>query len=300
MQAFFGHMSIPLNHHYVSQCQIKNFFNKEDNLIYLYDKQRDNHYSSNSTKSVFSETGLNSRLTDEDEIDNVTIEEDIKRNFEDRFRANTDIIIDALNRTTFSWTFRYSLDEITQLGIIGDFRTPEFKKRMDKTFGTVFRTIADHATPELKDTLEQFFTDREKTKYSNALNYSEIAKDIFDKMGEINHKIVWIKSNDYFILPDCTSAIRREKINEYFNLDIKEIATVAIPLTSKIFIMSSSKKLIPGGDELMIIDKDNHEYVYQINGTLLTESHKTVACESKVYLNKFIKWFKNASAQQSV
>jgi len=290
-------MSIPLNHHYVSQCQIRNFFNKEDKLIYLYDKQRDNHYNSTSTKSVFSETGLNSKLTDEDEIDHVTIEEDIRTTFEDRFRTNTDIIVDALNRTTFSWTFRHSLDEITQLGIIGDFRTPEFKKRMDKTFGTVFRTIADNATPELKNTLDKFFTDREKTKYSNALNYSEVAKDIFDKMGEINHKIVWIKSNDYFILPDCTSAIRREKINEYFNPDIREIATVAIPLTSKIFIISSSKKISPGGDELMVIDRDNHDYVLQINGTLLSQSHKAVACESKVYLSNFIKWFKNASAQ---
>ncbi|MFN7654950.1 MAG: DUF4238 domain-containing protein [Cyclobacteriaceae bacterium] len=293
-------MSIPLNHHYVSQCQIKNFFNKEDKLIYLYDKQKDNHYNSNTSKSVFSETGLNSRLTDEEEIDHVTIEEDIKKNFEDRFRKNIDVITESLNKTTFSWAFRNSLDEIAQLGIIGDFRTPEYKKEMDKTFGTLFRTIADHATPELKNTLEKFFTDREKTKYSNALNYSEIAKKIFEKMGEINHKIVWIKSNDFFILPDCTSAIRREKINEYFNPDIKEIAAVAIPLTSKIFIMTSSKKLIPGEDELMIIDKDNHDYVFQINGTLLTKSHKTVACESKEYLTKFIKWYKNASAQQKL
>src|SRR5258706_10216484 len=99
-------MRIPFNHHFVSQCQIRNFFNKRDKAIYLYDKRKDNLYSRPSTKSVFSEPGLNSKLTDDDTIDHESIEQDIKTNFEDAFRKNTDLILEGLNKTLFSWDFK--------------------------------------------------------------------------------------------------------------------------------------------------------------------------------------------------
>jgi hypothetical protein len=290
-------MSIPLNHHYVSQCQIKNFFNKEENAIYLYDKQRDNFYSKTTTKSIFSERGLNSRLAENDTIDHETIEQDIKTSFEDSFRKHTEIITKGIVSKTVGLNFKNSLDEVAKLAIIGDFRTPEYKQKTDQLFGKAFKEIANHATPQLKKALEKFFIDREKTKYSNAMNYSEMANEIFKNMGSVNHKIVWIQSNDCFVLPDCTSVVKRERINKHFNPDAKEIAVVGIPLTSKVFVLTTSNKLKPDSDGLMPIETNNHDYVFQINGTLTANSKKAIACENKNYLDTFVRWFKNASTK---
>ncbi len=47
-------MSEPKNHHYVPQCLIKQFKNKSDSYS-LYDKIRNNFYTTLSSKSTFSE-----------------------------------------------------------------------------------------------------------------------------------------------------------------------------------------------------------------------------------------------------
>ncbi len=51
-------MSTPKNHHYITQAHIRNFFNKEDKCIYLYDKKSKRFFTKNTSKSIFSEKNL--------------------------------------------------------------------------------------------------------------------------------------------------------------------------------------------------------------------------------------------------
>jgi hypothetical protein len=53
---------MPNNHPYVSQCQIRNFFNKKAGKIYLFDKSKNIAFSRGSTKRVFSEEEANTRI----------------------------------------------------------------------------------------------------------------------------------------------------------------------------------------------------------------------------------------------
>lgn len=80
-------MSKPKNHHYVSQCHQKEFFDDNTGQIFLYDKELDNHYSKQSTKHLFSEDHLNSKLT-KNGIDQESLEKELKILFEDDFHKH--------------------------------------------------------------------------------------------------------------------------------------------------------------------------------------------------------------------
>lgn len=71
-------------------------------------------------------------------------------------------------------------------------------------------------------------------------------------------------------------------------LDIKEIAYIAIPLSSKIFIHFYSEKLFDDSIPDSIIKKAKSKEVFDLNLKTLNFSYTTVGCESKLYLRLFI------------
>jgi hypothetical protein len=85
-------MSIPKNHHYISQAPIKNFFNKEKNEIYLFDKNQNRRFKKNRAKSIFSEKNLNTKRTKHDKYDYSIIEEELNQNFEKDFPGCVEIV----------------------------------------------------------------------------------------------------------------------------------------------------------------------------------------------------------------
>ncbi|WP_028980170.1 DUF4238 domain-containing protein [Sporocytophaga myxococcoides] len=283
-------MSLPRNHHYVSQCQIKNFFNQKEGKIYLYDKETNNFFHKTTTKTVFSETDANSKF-ENGLIDHGSLEIDLKRNFEDDFTFCINEIHDAVvkNNQVFTQKLYQSLIILTKYGIIGEIRHPKFKAQSDQIIGNIFKEIASHATPELKKQFKDLDNLMSQTKYSNNVIYSEFADEVLSKMGEIFFHIYYIQDEGLFILPDRSSYSHRAKINEYFNPDVREIAIVDIPLSSKIFLHAKSKKMQDGSDKIILLTRQNKDFIDKVNISVLQIANKQVACESGEYLKELVK-----------
>lgn len=282
-------MSTPINHHFVSQAHIKNFFNIFENKIYVYDKTKDNHYFKGTTKSLFSEKESNSRYLD-GEIDHLSLEKDLSNHFEKDFAKNTDIIKKLIFDKVLTTEAENALIYFAKYGIIGDMRTPRNKKSEDDTFFNAISSIFNIENPEFKNQIDQIFEYKTKVKYSNILNYSEIANEILKLMGNLIIKIlVPEKENDFFIIPDFSAGTIRAKINNYFNPDIEEIAYIGLSLTSKIHIHYSSEKLFKNNElPSSGITNCSSDTVYQINKNNLDYSQSTIACENESYLKRFI------------
>lgn len=74
-------MSIPINHHYVSQYHVRLFFNEQEKKIYCYDKVYDKHHYKTTTKSLFSEDYANTRMSNAG-MDHQELEEQLNLFFE--------------------------------------------------------------------------------------------------------------------------------------------------------------------------------------------------------------------------
>lgn len=282
-------MSVPINHHYVSRCQSNNFFDNERKEIFVLDKESMSIKSKQTTKTLFSENDSNTKTNDDLSTDRESLEKDLKDNFEDVFINHLKIVKDLIGEPTNPpMNFRESLVSLTKFGIIGEIRNPNNKKGTDDTIGDVlFGQILPNAAPELKAQLLGLKERLSKTKYSNSILYSEFADNIFKRMGDVRCLIYSITCDKYFILPDVSSIRRREKINEYFNPEIREIAMVGIPICSKIFLHSQSVKLGDVKDSVVSIDEGFPGEIDRINFGLYDNSYRHVACENYNYLLKF-------------
>lgn len=282
-------MSEPTNHHFVSQVHLKNFFNSKEQKIYVYDKIRDNHYSKTTTKSLFSEQKLNSRYKD-GIVDHVTIEKDLNDFFEKDFSNNTEIIKQFIIDEEFTNEVNSALFYFAKYGIIGDMRTPRFKKQIDDSIEEAFKPLLENAAPSLKEQMKEMFDYKNEVKYSNSIEYSEIADKAIDLMGELIFQILIPENeNEYFIIPDFSAGTSRAKINKYFNPDVEEIAYISLPLSSKIYIHFYSAKLFDISDrpisKIMTCTSRGME-IY--NGTNLDYCQDKIACENEDYLKSFI------------
>lgn len=282
-------MSNPRNHHYVSQCQIKNFFNKEKGVICVYDKSYNRYFKKTTSKSLFSEEDGNSKVIN-GQVNHKILEDDLNMNFENWFSNDFSAVKNSLSeKNEITEDMRPHLLRFAKYGIAGQMRSPQKKMAMDKALTTsLFEQILPIAAPKLKKELEEYQLELSKTKYANNLLYSEITEKISTSMGSVSFVIYIIKNNDFFILPDKPSISKREKINEYFNPNIKEIAMVGIPLSSKLFLHVESKKFRDSHDMIIEITDMNSNIVTKINTALYLNSHKQIACESEEYLKKFI------------
>jgi Protein of unknown function (DUF4238) len=278
-------MSIPLNHHHVSRCQIKEFFN-ENGKIFLYDKAKKIFSSKTSSKNIFSEK-LSNSVYKNGKIDHTTLENDLKI-FEDSYPKDVDLIRNAVKEKQISKECHYSLLNITLLGIIGRLRTPARKKELDNILDKMFGQLEPHITDELLKEFEETNEYKKHVKYSNMLGYAETALRIAEKMGGLDFTIWHIQSEDCFLLPDTSATTTRRKINEYFNPDIQEIAEVGFPLTQKIFVHALSKKLGQGQSVVVTVKKNNHQAIIDINHNLFHHSNNLVATSNESYLKHFV------------
>jgi hypothetical protein len=233
-------MNIPKNHHYVSQCQIKRFFSPTEKRIYLYDKTFDNFYDRKSSKSVFSEKYSNTKLTN-GKLDHESLETELRINFEDHFeKIHSDVETLITHGEEITDSQIESLHLITLYGLIGEMRSPFYKKQADDTLMSAFRQIYKHSDKNLTASIKELFDNSQKTNYSNVLSYTETAIGFLQRMRPLNFTLFKINSTDTFLLPDTSAFHIRAKINQYFNPDIMEVALVGIPLTDKIFIQAES------------------------------------------------------------
>lgn len=282
-------MSTPKNHHFVSQIHIKNFFNNNEKKIFVYDKIKKNHYYKRTTKTLFSESNLNSRFLN-GEIDHLTLEKDLNDYFEKDFAKNTKIIEEFTKHHQLTMEVEKALGYFARYGVIGDIRTPRHKKAIDDSLYSTLRTISENATDKLKGQIDEMFKFRDKVPYSNTLEYSKIADSILDLMGDLVFQVLIPKNKeDYFLIPDFAAATVRAKINEYFNPDVEEIAYIGIPLTSKIYLHFHSEKLFKDQEKPdSKMAYCSSETVTFYNKANLDFSQDKVACENEKYLKNFI------------
>lgn len=281
-------MSIPRNHHYVSQIHLKQFFNEEKDSIYVYDKIKRNHYIKQTTKSLFSEKDLNTRYFEENK-DFKHLEDDLNEFFEKDFSENLSIVKGIFGKSELDRKENYALYCFARYGVIGDMRTPRHKKAMDDALWESLGKLMPNCTPELKNEMEEAFAYRKEVKYSNLLEYSEISEKILETMGGLIFKIIVPKNeSDYFVVPDCSSITIRDKINTYFNPDIKEVAYIGIPLTSKMYIHFFSEKLFKENAPSSEIKFEETDIINKLNKASFDVCESKIACENEDYLKKFI------------
>lgn len=283
-------MSNPLNHHYVSQCQIRNFFNKEAGKIFLYDKIQHNHFNSTSTKKIFSERHLNSRSKD-GIIDTFSLEADLNSSVESSFTKNFNILLEAVTTEIIPPDIKDVVIGLLKYGIAGEIRTPKHKKDTDESIKNAFDILLDNAIPELKQSLDGAFANLRLTPYSNLLEYSDFVETVFESIGDINFILYVINSDQFFLLPDRPSSTRRERINNHYNPDAKEIAVVQVPLSSKMFLHCESVKFRKFKSRFVELSDLNQTVIDDINKNLYFNANQLVACENEQYLTSLIKKF---------
>lgn len=281
-------MSTPRNHHFVSQIHIKNFFNSNEEKIYIYDKLVNNHYYKTTTKSIFSEKDLNS-IFEDGILDHKSLEDDLNNHFEKDFPKHLETIQTFLENMSFTKNVNEALIYFAKYGIIGEIRNPRHKKNVEETIYNAFTQMYDWFDEKLKKEFDEAFAYKNEIKYRNVIQYSTFADDILKLMGNLVFVIEVPKNNnDYFLLPDFCAANRREKINEYFNPDVKEIAYIGLPLTSKIYIHFYSTKIKNQIPESGVFELDS-SIVHKLNEMNYKYCESKVACESETYLKNFIK-----------
>ncbi len=283
-------MSTPRNHHHVSVCQIQNFWNEDEDNIWLYDKELNNFYYKKTLKSVFSERDSNSRMDDE-VVDHITLEHELRDFFETPFTPSykrLESLVFGIAKENKE--LRSDLMTLARYGIAGLLRPPSKKKETDDALKNIFfKELYDLSTDELKEQFDELKKTVFASKYSNTLNYTDFVDTVLEKMGDLFFEVYIIQSdNHFFLLPDKPSFGAREKINEYFNPDIKEYAKIGVPLSSKIFLHAESKKLRNEKDKVFFITESNIDFLNQLNSNLIDLADKAVACESEVYLRDFI------------
>lgn len=282
-------MSIPRNHHFVSQCQIKNFYNFDLNKIFLYDKKLKNLFSNETTKSVFSEKDSNSTI-ENGTVDHESLEKELSQNFENDFSKHYNVIKSLLGSNQANLKKIYdSVVQLAKYGIAGYLRHPIDKKNTDNAiFKPIFEELMPIAAPDLKRDLQQLKEELGRVKYSNLTSYKDFAESVLEKMGDIRFDILQLTNEDYFLIGDKPSFVQRKKINEYFNPNIEEIAIIDIPLSSKILLKIESRKLSNMPNRFIELNDNDRKFIFDVNYAILMSSFKQVGCENMEYLSNFI------------
>jgi hypothetical protein len=282
-------MSIPRNHHFVSQIHIKNFFNKDLERIFVYDKGLNNFYIKKTTKTLFSEKDLNTKVS-ENESDYESLEQDLNMFFEEKFAKNYLLIKEFIKDSNFTKEVHQALFDFAHYGSIGEIRNPRNKKNLEEVlFDTFYKDIYEICTEDLKQEINEMFSYKKKTKYINLTQYSELSARIIKAMGDIIFRIeIPEKEDDYYILPDFCAANVREKINHFHNPELKEIAYIGFPISSKIYIHFYSTKIKNLKLKSEILYSDS-ETVFKQNKLNFDYCDNKVACENEKYLTNFIR-----------
>lgn len=287
----FKKMNTPLNHHYVSRCHQKEFFNKEQQKIFIYDKELDNFYNKNSTKKIFSHHKLNSRNISGNE-DHQTLEHELKV-IEDDFPKNLEIIKNFLENQSDKDQAYVSLGWITMLGILGEMRHPNFKGQIDEIMTNFESDIYSKLSGSDKDEIKKMLHIDKTTPFNNIVGYMDIALSILEKMEPLDYLIFKIESADEFVLPDTSCFQERGQLKKYMNPFINEIVRIGIPLTPKIFVLATSKALKTNLRGIKFIKESDSDDVKIINRDLYNFSKKAVASKSDSFLRKTIQQIKN-------
>ena len=268
-------MSTPINHHYVSECHLKEFFNEETNHIYLFDKKLLNYYNRPGTKRIFSEDNLNTRLLN-NRLDNLSLEVELRVLFEDDFAKHLAAVKKFYEDHSSIENAYEHLNYLAIMALVGEYRNPHYKHGIDEALNAMKNHVKNIGV-EIPE--EQTHQD---VKYQNAKGYIDVARLLLTKMDPLTFALVAIKSNDHFILPDTSAFLVREHLN------VSSVIQFGLPVSDKLFILGRSSSMGKYPTTLVETKNDDDELVFKINSDLVNYAYKTVACHNEVFLKKTI------------
>lgn len=268
-------MNAPINHHYVSECHLKQFFNSEENKIFLYDKQLSNFYWKSGTKKIFSLNHLNTRLTEQG-IDQSSMELELRVLFEENFSKHLKSVKRLYNDHSLVAEVYNDLNFLTLMALVGEYRNPEYKSGLDVTL----QALDDHLISRGFNVPKKQQTD--EVLFSNLKGYIEVGLRMLATMDPLTFAIVAIRSDDHFIVPDTSGFLVRE------NLDTGYVMQIGLPVSDKLFILGRSKRMGHYPTTLVEITENDDKLVFKINTDLANFAYKTVACKDEAFLKKTI------------
>ena len=268
-------MSEPKLHHYVSECQIKEFFDHDQKKIYLFDKELVNFYSKSGTKRIFSENDLNTKLLNNG-LDRRSMELQLRVLFEDDFQKHLEAVKKFYDDQTLIEKTYEDLNYLALMALVGEYRNPYYKKGLD----IALNSMRDHAKSAGVIVPEE--RTHPNVKYQNMKGYVEVALLLLERMDPITFAIVAIRSNDHFLLPDTSAFLVRK------HLDIGPVMQFGLPVSDKLFILGRSTSMGKYPTTLVTIDNDDNDLVFRINSDLANYAYKTVGCKSENFLRATI------------
>jgi len=186
-----------------------------------------------------------------------------------------------------------SLYHIACYALIADVRFPFYKKGIDEAYNSLMRETAMKVRllgDERQASVIEKSLENDKTKYSNVVNYTNIAASRLQKIGDLDFNIFTINSTDRFILPDIGCILKRERINNYINPYLQEVAIFGIPLTDRVFVFGCSKKIGGTSSGITTINDNNSEIVKNINAELFDSALKTIVTSDLQQLKKIVQY----------
>lgn len=284
-------MSIPKNHHFLSQVLLKKFLDSEGRLNY-YSKTKDSITNKEYGRFDFADEYLNSIIDDNGEIDHKSVEDNLNHNFERDFNRYYDNFFNALTSDNHEG-LTDSIKFMIRLGIIGDMRTPEHQTETQNTIFGGLEQIRQLADSKLEQEFEEFYNSVSPVKNKLPVDYNEIANGIQELMGECIYSVFIADDDEYFFLPDNSAVTIRSKLEPdiEYNGEILEsgsrpIATVIFPINSKTVIVSQAAKICP--QKSHGIYNLRSDAVNKYNKMFLDSSRDKVICANNEYLHTFI------------
>jgi len=258
-----------VNHHYVSQCHLKEFLNKEEGKIYLYDKQLRNYYQKSGTRRIFSEDDLNTKLIG-NKIDRNSMEIELQVLFEDDFSKHLAAVKQFHEDQKAIEKAYWEMNHLALMALVGEYRNPAYKSGLDQAMDSLKLRVTGSEEPD------------PKVKYQNTKGYLDVAHILLKDMDPITFAIVSLKSKDHFILPDTSGFLARQ------NLDTGHVMQFGLPISDKLFLLGRSTRMGKYPTTLVNVENDDSEMVFRINSDLVNYAYKTVACHDKAFLQKTI------------
>jgi hypothetical protein len=154
-------MSERINHHYVSQCHLKEFFNNEEGKIYLYDKQLRNYYQKSGTRKILSEKDLNTKLLD-NKIDRNSMEIELQVLFEDDFAKHIGAVKQFHENQKSIEKAYWEMNHLALMALVGEYRNPAYKAGLDHAMDSIKLRVTGSEEPD------------PKVKYQNAEGYLDV------------------------------------------------------------------------------------------------------------------------------
>jgi hypothetical protein len=292
-------MSIPRNHHYVSQVLSRKFLDNTGKL-YLYDKTKKEFKTVDSTQYLFSQRDLNSALKEDGTLDHSSVENTLNRHFETDFNKHYERILAAANmnvpighRFADSEKLTESLEYMIRIGVIGEMRTPyNMKENENALFGSLLM-IAERATEELKSGIYSYYNSLSGVTNKTPVDLNEVCDKALNLMGNKVYTLHRAPEGSFFLLPDCSAIIGRAQLEDDIVIDGKTyhnpanlIASVTMPINSRMMIGTNAKKVMPGTNTGF--HRLNGEGMQIMNKLFFDAAYKEVVCEDETYLRNFV------------